>query len=170
MRPHQKARALAAAAIAVAALTLTACGSSNDGAATDTSSTVSTRDVSNVGTVLVNAEGKTLYFTDQEGTGSILCQGACANIWIPLTVPGGTTPTAGAGVTGALDTVSRPDGTTQVTHDGKPLYLFSLDTSAGQAGGNGVSDSFDGTTFVWHAATASGSAPPQSPAGPGYGY
>jgi len=169
MRRHQKVLGLAA--VAIAAVVLTAgCSSSNDGAATGTSSTVSTHDVPNIGTVLVNSDGKTLYFTDQESSGSILCKGACTSIWIPLTVAGGSTPTARAGVSGALGTVTRPDGTTQVTHDGKPLYLFSLDTAAGQAGGNGVSDSFDGTSFLWHAATSTGSAPAQSPAGPGYGY
>jgi predicted lipoprotein with Yx(FWY)xxD motif len=158
-------------AAAIAAVVLTAgCASSNGGAATGSTSTVSAQNVPNVGTVLVNTDGKTLYFTDQESSGSILCESACTSIWIPLTVADGTTPTAGAGVAGALGTVMRPEGTTQVTYEGKPLYLFSLDTGAGQAGGNGVSDSFDGTSFLWHAATSTGSAPAQSPGGPGYGY
>ena len=162
MRRHQKVLGLGAAAIAAVVLTA-GCSSSNDGAATGSSSTVSTQNLPNLGTVLVNSEGKTLYFTDQEGAGSILCEGACTSIWIPLTVTSGTTPTAGAGVTGALGTVMRPEGTTQVTYDGKPLYLFSLDTGAGQYGGNGVSDTFSGTSFLWYAATATGSAPAQCP-------
>ncbi len=169
MRRHHTVLGLAAA-IAAVALSLAGCASSNGGAATGSTSTVSTRDVPNVGTLLVNSDGKTLYFTDQEGSGSILCESACTSIWIPLTVASGTTPTAGAGVTGTLGTVMRPEGITQVTYDGKPLYLFSMDTSAGQAGGNGVSDSFDGTSFLWHAATSTGSAPTQGPGGPGYGY
>jgi predicted lipoprotein with Yx(FWY)xxD motif len=169
MRRHQTVIGLAAAVAAVA-LSIAGCASSNGGAATGESSTVSTQNLPNLGTVLVNSGGKTLYFTDQEGAGSILCDGACTSIWIPLTVASGTTPTAGTGVTGALGTVMRPEGTTQVTYDGKPLYLFSLDTGAGQAVGNGVSDSFDGTSFLWHAATTTGSAPAQSPAGSGYGY
>ena len=169
MRHHNRVLGLAAVAVAVVVLTA-GCASSKDGAASGSSSTVSTRDVPNVGTVLVNTDGKTLYFTDQESSGSILCESACTSIWIPLTVASGTTPTAGAGVTGALGTVMRPEGTTQVTYDRKPLYLFSPDTSAGQVGGNGVSDTFAGTNFLWHAATSTGSAPAQNPGGPGYGY
>ena len=58
----------------------------------------------------------------------------------------------------------------QVTFDGKPLYTFVEDTSPDTVTGNGVSDSFDGTSFTWHVAsigtTQSGSTSTQG----GYGY
>jgi predicted lipoprotein with Yx(FWY)xxD motif len=92
--------------------------------------------------------------------------------WVPLTVSAGTIPTGGAGVTGVLATVTRPDGSNQVTYDGRPLYTFTPDGGPGKSGGNGARDSFGGTDFLWHAVAISGSAPPPPPdngGGPG-GY
>jgi predicted lipoprotein with Yx(FWY)xxD motif len=102
----------------------------------------------------------------------------CLQFWHPLTVSNGAAPTAGAGVGGMLTTIRRPDGSSQVTYDGKPLYSFLRDGGVGQAGGNGFKDSFGGVDFLWHAAAVSGSAPPGSGSAPapadtggtGYGY
>jgi hypothetical protein len=47
----------------------------------------------------------------------------------------------------------RPDGTTQLTSDGRPLYTFKLDTAAGQVKG-------DGFAKLWHVALASGNGSP----------
>jgi predicted lipoprotein with Yx(FWY)xxD motif len=137
----------------------------------NTSATVSARDIAGVGTALIARDGKALYFSDQESSGTIHCVGGCLQFWTPLTVGSGGAPTTGSGVTGKLSTMNRPDGTAQVTYDGKPLYVFSLD-APGQAKGNGFSDAFGGTTFTWHAAVVSGaaSAGPSSsnPYGSGY--
>jgi len=133
--------------------------------------TVSERNVAGVGAALVDGDGKTLYFSDQESAQSIYCVDACLQFWTPLTIASGDSPTAGSGVTGMLSTTSRPDGQTQVTYGGKPLYTFSLDGDAGQAKGNGLTDAFGGTQFKWHAAVASGTASaPSSSDGNGYGY
>jgi predicted lipoprotein with Yx(FWY)xxD motif len=116
--------------------------------------------------VLATADGRTLYESEQEN-GTVLCKSsACTAIWVPLTVAAGQKPTAPGQVTGMLSTVMRPDGTAQVALDGKPLYTFSIDQGAGQLKGDGQRDSFDGTDFTWHLATATGgSAPaPSAPA------
>jgi Secreted repeat of unknown function len=47
--------------------------------------------------------------------------------------------------------ITRPDGTKQVTDDGKPLYTFTED-SKGEVTGNDFSDDFGGQEFTWHAA------------------
>jgi predicted lipoprotein with Yx(FWY)xxD motif len=170
-----------AAAAASAALMMAACGNGTDngGASTATSrggSTVSARDVPGVGMALTGPDGKTLYFSDQEADGTVRCKDACLSFWMPLTVSTGTTPTAGTGVTGTVATVNRPDGSAQVTYDGKPLYVFAQDGGPGDAKGNGLKDTLSGTDFVWHAAVLSGTAP-TAPAptgagstGGGYGY
>jgi predicted lipoprotein with Yx(FWY)xxD motif len=54
------------------------------------------------------------------------CQTFCAQYWPPVLTSG--KPVAGAGVDeDAIGTVRRPDGTTQVTYKGQPLYLFADD-------------------------------------------
>jgi predicted lipoprotein with Yx(FWY)xxD motif len=168
---------LAAAAVGMA-LTLAACGAGSDDAESGTASggsTVSAREIDGVGTALTGPDGKTLYFAEAEADGTIVCQDACLSFWKPLTVAADTTPTAGPGVTGTLATLSRPDGTVQVTLDGKPLYSFAKDGGPGEAEGNGFTDTFNGTELVWRAAAVSGAAPTgQPPAGEpdtgGYDY
>jgi predicted lipoprotein with Yx(FWY)xxD motif len=180
----QKTMRNGAVAVGLAA-TLAACGtgSNNNGSGYGTSgnsgnsgtssgSTVSSHDVAGVGTALTGADGKTLYFADQETDGQIKCMDACLSFWTPVTVPRGVTPKASTGVTGTLATLNRPDGGTQVTYDGKPLYAFAEDHGPGQAKGNGFKDSFNGTAFTWHAAALSGAAPASTPTpdnGGGYG-
>ena len=90
-------------------------------------------------TVLVASSNHlTLYTYDSDvaGSGVSKCIGGCTSEWPPLTVPAGTTPTAGPGVTGSLGTIHRSDGSTQVTYNGKPLYFFSGDGAPGQSNGN----------------------------------
>jgi predicted lipoprotein with Yx(FWY)xxD motif len=156
-------------AVAVAAaLALGACGSSSDdtsggSGSADTSAsssqpasgnaTVAVQSVDGVGDVLVDADGMALYTPDQEADGSIVCTGGCTSFWIPLAASGGK-PTAD-GDAGKLGVIRRPDGTMQVTANGKPLYTFSQD-GAGQVTGDGFSDDFDGTHFTWHAVVAGG--------------
>lgn len=99
--------------------------------------TVEATAVGSLGTVLVAANGFTVYtFTrDVKGSGTSACTGSCATTWPPLTVVAGATPTAGAGANGTLGTIIRDDGTLQVTYNGLPLYLFSGDTAPGDANG-----------------------------------
>jgi predicted lipoprotein with Yx(FWY)xxD motif len=91
-----------------------------------------------LGQVLVNSQGRTLYlFKADQGTKSA-CTGACAVAWPPLQVQG--KPTVGSEVNASLvGTSKRPEGTTQVTYNGHPLYLFAQDTKAGETNGQGVS-------------------------------
>lgn len=175
MSPTRTARlAVGAAALLVAAA---ACGGSGDsggsgGKASNTGGTVSAKNISGVGNVLVDSSGMALYFSEQETDGTIKCTKDCLDVWLPLTVPDGQSPKAGSGVSGKLGTVTRPDGGTQVTLDGKPLYRFSFDKSPDKVTGEGAKDSFGGTDFVWHVATTNGVAPSPSDTGSGgiYNY
>jgi predicted lipoprotein with Yx(FWY)xxD motif len=138
--------------------------------------TISSRQVSGVGTVLTSQSGRTLYTPEQEANGSIKCTGSCLSFWFPVTMAQGVTPHAASGLAGKLGSVKRPDdGDLQLTYQGDPLYTFRLDSAAGQAHGNNFTDSFGGQTFLWHVATVSGAAPaggqPASPSGnSGYSY
>jgi predicted lipoprotein with Yx(FWY)xxD motif len=129
------------------AVVLAACGSSDSGSATASSgsATVSSNDGQ-----LVDSSGAPLYSSDQEKSGTVMCTDGCTSIWLPLKAPSGN-PTAGDGVSGNLGVVKRPDGSRQVTLDGRPLYRFAEDRSDGKATGDNVSDSFGGQKFTWHA-------------------
>jgi predicted lipoprotein with Yx(FWY)xxD motif len=101
--------------------------------------TVEAKPVGDIGTVLVaGSNGLTVYnFTkDTKDSGTSACTGGCAETWPALTVPAGTTPTGGSGVTGVLGTITRPDdGTLQVTYNGLPLYFFKNDKEPGDSAG-----------------------------------
>jgi predicted lipoprotein with Yx(FWY)xxD motif len=180
-------RSAGLAAAAIGALAIAGCSSSSkgsggsqaaaqNGGGTTAKTTVALRNVSGTGDVLVDGKGRTLYMSDQEmsSKGKILCStGDCTAIWTPLTVAAGQKPTAPSSVMSMLATVKRPDGTSQVSFGGAPLYTFSFDHKAGDVGGNGEKDSFAGTDFTWHAATANGAATapstPPSSSDTGYG-
>jgi predicted lipoprotein with Yx(FWY)xxD motif len=157
------------AALAALALALAACGGDDEEqpAAAAGDATVSVEEIDGVGSVLVDRAGRALYTADEESDGTIRCRGGCLALWLPLEASG--TPTGSGDVTGDLGTVQRPDGAMQVTYDGKPLYRFAEDTEPGKVTGDGVSDSFDGTAFTWHAVTTTGASTGDS-SGRSYGY
>lgn len=137
---------------------LAACGSGGGTTSASSGSVLATRQLNGVGTVLVDQSGKTVYTPDQEAGGTIHCTGSCLGFWFPVTVASAASPLPG-GLGGKVGTVHRPDGKTQVTFDGKPLYTFRLDNAPGQAQGNNFDDSFDGTSFTWRAVSTAGARP-----------
>ena len=91
-----------------------------------------------LGPVLTNASGLTLYVHSGDTATSSTCTGTCATAWPPLAVAAGAAASAGTGVTGTLGTITRADGTTQVTYNGMPLYGWKNDTKPGDVTGQGV--------------------------------
>jgi predicted lipoprotein with Yx(FWY)xxD motif len=135
----------AAVGLAAIALTLAACGGdySANRAATpapqDGTATSVDLAKTDLGKVLVDGKGRTLYlFEADKGTKSA-CDGACAAVWPPVTTTG--RPDAGPGVAASkLGTTKRDDGSTGVTYNGHPLYTFEGDGSPGQTSGQGLDD------------------------------
>jgi predicted lipoprotein with Yx(FWY)xxD motif len=99
-----------------------------------------------LGTVLVDAHGRTLYlFEKDKGTAST-CYGACAGVWPPLAT--GSTVMAGTGVAAAkLGSAKRSDGKTAVTYGGHPLYTYAGDSKPGAVQGQGL-DQFGAQWYV----------------------
>lgn len=161
------------AAAAAGLLLLAGCGadaSSEGGAGGDPGAQAG--DVVGTATVdgrmaLVDADGNTLYTNEAEADGTVRCVDSCAGFWPPLTIEGDVPDVAD--VTG-LGLVERPDGSSQLALDGVPLYTFSLDEGPGSAEGEGFTDEFQGTEFVWHVAAVDGSAPATQDSEPGMGY
>lgn len=116
---------------------------------------VGTGSTTSAGTVLVDAQGRTLYRFTAEASGSIACTGSCVSIWRPLVLPQGQQVSPQGSLPGHFASMARPEGTEQVTYNGWPLYTYSGDTAAGQATGNGVAGK-------WFAATPNQAARPGS--------
>jgi predicted lipoprotein with Yx(FWY)xxD motif len=96
-------------------------------------STVALADTS-LGSVLVGANGMTLYAFTADSAGTSTCTGNCASNWPALT--SATAPTVGTGLdASSFKTIS---GTNQVTVNGQPLYYFAGDKAAGDTNGQGV--------------------------------
>ncbi len=111
-------------------------------------STVATADT-DLGTILVDGEGRTVYLFMPDAQGTSTCVDSCAATWPALPGPA----TAGVGVDGALlDTADRPDdGSAQVTYNGWPLYHFASDAAPGDTNGQGIGD-------IWFVVDPSGNA------------
>ena len=123
-----------------------------------------------LGAVLVDARGMTLYHLSAEHGGRFICTAAaCTGIWHPLTIPAGSTP---SGAVASLGTVKRPDGTTQVTYKGAPLYTFGQDQKPGETNGQGIKDVGTWSVAATGSPTtgASGTEMTQSSSGGGYRY
>lgn len=114
-------------------------------------------------TILTTMKGKTLYSLSAETKGRFICTGSCLASWKPLVVPTGVKPKGPV----TLGTRKRPDGRTQVTYKGLPLYSFNGDTKPSEANGQGLKD-----VGTWHAAKVkkSSSAPAPESEPPPYPY
>jgi predicted lipoprotein with Yx(FWY)xxD motif len=126
--------------------------SSSSAAAGSSGSTVITTVSSSAGPFLANGSGHAVYLWTKDSTGMSACSGACAGAWPPVTTTGTVTASGGA-KSSDLGTITRSDGTKQVTYDGHPLYLFSGDSGPGMASGQGN----DGFGAKWWLVSPSGS-------------
>ena len=95
---------------------------------------------SSAGTVLTNGSGRAVYLWAKDTGDMSNCTGACAGAWPAVTTTGSVTA-SGSAKASDLGTITRSDGTKQVTYDGHPLYYFSGDSGPGTATGQG-SDGF----------------------------
>ena len=97
-----------------------------------------------LGTVMT-ADGMTVYVYTPDKPGKTVCYDICAQNWPPLRVT--HTPALAASFPGRFGSVTRTDGTKQLTYRDLPLYLYIEDPpGTEQANGEGV----DGQWFVVH--------------------
>ncbi|HEY4332290.1 MAG TPA: hypothetical protein VGM78_06965, partial [Ilumatobacteraceae bacterium] len=123
----------ASAATGTADTTASTTAGSSTGSATAASVEVKIGD-SSLGKILQTSDGKTLYMFTKDTKGVSNCSGTCATNWPPLL----GTPTNGDGVDADdISTITRADGTTQVTYYGYPVYFFAADAKAGDVNGQG---------------------------------
>jgi len=161
--------ALAALAVLLAFLVLAGCGASSNSPASTTSTsggtgmkhqttattaaTVKTASVSDLGTILVDGQGRTIYLFQRDTGPTSTCNGACLAQW-PAVTTHGTPQAAGGASTTKLGVTKRSDGTMQATYAGHPLYYYAGDAAAGETNGQGLN--FFGAP--WYVMSPNGSA------------
>ena len=164
-----------ASSSAAAAAPSSAAASSS---ASGSGSTVITTASSSAGTFLTDGSGRAVYLWVKDTGDTSACTGACAGAWPPVTATG-TVTASGSAKASDLGTITRSDGTKQVTYDGHPLYYYAGDSGSGMASGQG-SDSFGAkwwlvspsgsdvtasvSSFTAAAGAAAGSTAPAAPA------
>jgi predicted lipoprotein with Yx(FWY)xxD motif len=171
---------------AAAVIALAACGSSSgtgyggsgsggapattaqaQGGGSATTAALSTTSSGTLGTIVADSKGRTvyLYTKDTQHSPTSTCTGSCATSWPP--VPAGTgTPTVKGIDQSLVGSITRSDGSKQLTLAGWPLYEFAADTAPGDATGQGKGG-------VWFAVTPTGAkaaAAPAAGSGGGGGY
>jgi predicted lipoprotein with Yx(FWY)xxD motif len=173
----------AAAVVVLAAACSSGGGSSSSAPASPAASgasgsgsgaTVITTATSSVGTFLIDGSGRAVYLWVKDTGDASACTGACAGAWPPVKAAG-TVTASGSASASDLGTITRSDGTKQVTYDGHPLYYYAGDSGSGMASGQG-SDSFgakwwlvspsgsDVTASVSSFTVSSGGSAPAAPA------
>ena len=130
----------AASSTAAAPAASPAGASSSSAGAGSSGGTVIETATSSAGTFLTNGSGRAVYLWAKDTGDMSNCNGACAGAWPPVTTTATATASGGAKASD-IGTITRSDGTKQVTYDGHPLYYFAGDSGPGTASGQG-SDAF----------------------------
>jgi len=149
-------RSILNSALAVGLVVLAGCGSDDDGGNGSASETTAESSSSasssapaeqeavlaaadsNLGEIVVDGRGMTVYMFDKDtqGSGVSTCSGDCLVAWPPV-IAESESPSV-EGVSGEVGTITRDDGTIQVTLEGWPLYLWKDDKAPGDTTGQGV--------------------------------
>jgi predicted lipoprotein with Yx(FWY)xxD motif len=107
--------------------------------------------VGKLGPIVTDKDGLTLYRFDKDTAkpSKSNCDGECAAKWPPVLVPDGAQFQLNGVSMAKVGTVTRTDGTKQVTLGGWPLYRFSGDSKSCDTNGQGLGG-------LWFASTATG--------------
>jgi predicted lipoprotein with Yx(FWY)xxD motif len=148
--------------LAALAVPLAVAGCGSDGSAPASAATthraLSVKST-DLGRILVDSKGNTLYAFGHDLKNKSRCSGPCASNWPPALTKA-KKPKVGAGVSSAkLRVIKRSDGGRQLSYAGHPLYRFSLDNGPGDTNGQGL-NAFGGT---WHVVSPAGKPVTQAP-------
>jgi predicted lipoprotein with Yx(FWY)xxD motif len=126
------------AASTTPATSKSAYGASGTASSTTANAVVVSSKHNKLGTILAaGPKHLTVYLFEADKGGQSACSGACAAAWPPVTT-GGNPQGSGSVSSAKLGTITRSDGTKQVTYNGHPLYFFEKDGDDGDAYGQGV--------------------------------
>jgi predicted lipoprotein with Yx(FWY)xxD motif len=149
------------AAAAAAAALLAGCGGNSANTSSPAppktaggdTATIGLANNGNLGKILVDSKGDTVYLFQKDTGTKSTCTGACAATWPP--VPAVGKPTVAGGLSaGKVGTTTGSDGKPQVTYGGHPLYRFQGDSKPGDANGQGT----NAFGALWYVVSSSGAA------------
>jgi predicted lipoprotein with Yx(FWY)xxD motif len=92
-------------------------------------------EIADLGPVVTDVKGFTLYRFDNDKPNESTCDGECAATWPPATVPDENFTVEGVDKVGSI---VRKDGSRQLTVDGMPQYRFAKDGKPGETKGQGL--------------------------------
>ena len=108
-----------------------------------TSLTLNAAQDSNLGLYLIDNEGMTVYLHATDKMNGSTCVNDCANEWPPVLIAPSVKVMTGPGLdVTKIGSITRGDGSTQVTYNGWPLYYYNHDAHPGDVTGHGVNDFF----------------------------
>ena len=144
MNPLWASRRIVAtsASVPLAALAIAACGGGShtrrpQKTASGRPATIGLEPAGNLGKVLVDSRGRTVYLFRKDSRGKSACAAACAAAWPPVRAQ--AMPVPGPGLSAAkLTTTARSDGAPQVLYNGHPLYRDTGDTKPDDTNGQRV--------------------------------
>lgn len=91
-----------------------------------------------LGVRLIATNGHTLYYFTKDLPNVSVCTGTCATNWPAYTVSPNAPLAAVTGVTGKVGTITKPDGSLQITYNRMPLYFWHLDQDPSDTYGQGI--------------------------------
>ncbi len=90
------------------------------------------------GKILTDSAGRTLYFFSLDANGSSGCTGGCLTVWPVFYKPD---PRLSAGLNAAdFGVITRPDGSSQTSYKGWPLYYYQSDAKTGDINGEAINN------------------------------
>jgi predicted lipoprotein with Yx(FWY)xxD motif len=104
---------------------------------------------SDLGQILVDGDGNTLYLFANDPPDTVTCTGGCASTWPPMPAPDDLQ--VGDGLDDSMFSSVAGEAGPQLSFNGHPLYYYGGDSAAGDTNGQGVGG-------VWFALDASGNA------------
>ena len=120
------------------------------GSAVHTSAKITMTNDATLGDIITDDSGRALYLFKRDERDTVNCNGRCALAWTPLLTV--DSPVADGGLNAdRVGTVTRDDGSTQVTYNGWPLYYFARDGGPGDTGGQEVGR-------IWYVVSSHGAA------------
>ena len=152
---------------------IAACGGNSSSTGSDQTNTAAPAGSGNgvvstaktdLGTILVDSAGKTIYMFEADAEGKSACTGSCLSSW-PIVKAPASVPSTVSGVSAKLGVLERSDGARQLTVAGRPVYTYAGDSKAGMTSGQGNT----GFGAQWWVLSPDGASITQAPSAPSTG-